>query len=98
MGFTVVSLGSLIFPYWYAMMKLIFASSLEEIAAAMITFGMGASSMALFAAWAAASSPAADVGRGLGAGKVGGHPQDDPRNPARHRRQCGRQCGVMLQA
>ena len=42
MGFTVVGLGLLDISLWYAVMKLVFHSSLEEITAAMITFGMGA--------------------------------------------------------
>ncbi|NLA86474.1 MAG: sodium-translocating pyrophosphatase, partial [Clostridiales bacterium] len=49
MGFTVVGLALLDISLWYALMKLVFKESLETITSAMITFGMGASSMALFA-------------------------------------------------
>ena len=83
MGFTVVGLGLLDISLWYAVMKLVFHSSLEEITAAMITFGMGASSMALFArVGGGIFTKAADVGADL-VGKVeAGIPEDDPRNPA----------------
>ena len=83
MGFTVVGLGLLDISLWYAVMKLVFRSSLEEITAAMITFGMGASSMALFArVGGGIYTKAADVGADL-VGKVeAGIPEDDPRNPA----------------
>lgn len=87
MGFTVVGLGLLDISLWYAVMKLAFHSSLEEITAAMITFGMGASSMALFArVGGGIFTKAADVGADL-VGKVeAGIPEDDPRQPCRHRR------------
>ena len=83
MGFTVVGLGLLDISLWYAVMKLVFRSSLEEITAAMITFGMGASSMALFArVGGGIFTKAADVGADL-VGKVeAGIPEDDPRNLA----------------
>lgn len=87
MGFTVVGLGLLDISLWYAVMKLAFHSSLEEITAAMITFGMGASSMALFArVGGGIFTKAADVGADL-VGKVeAGIPEDDPAQPCRHRR------------
>ena len=83
MGFTVVGLGLLDISLWYAIMKLIFNESLEVITATMITFGMGASSMALFArVGGGIFTKAADVGADL-VGKVeAGIPEDDPRNPA----------------
>ena len=83
MGFTVVGLGLLDISLWYAIMKLGFGSSLEDITAAMATFGMGASSMALFArVGGGIFTKAADVGADL-VGKVeAGIPEDDPRNPA----------------
>jgi len=83
MGFTVVGLGLLDISLWYALLKLVFHESLETITAAMITFGMGASSMALFArVGGGIFTKAADVGADL-VGKVeAGIPEDDPRNPA----------------
>ena len=83
MGFTVVGLGLLDISLWYALMKLVFHESLEVITATMITFGMGASSMALFArVGGGIFTKAADVGADL-VGKVeAGIPEDDPRNPA----------------
>ena len=83
MGFTVVGLGLLDISLWYAVLKLVFHESLETITAAMITFGMGASSMALFArVGGGIFTKAADVGADL-VGKVeAGIPEDDPRNPA----------------
>ncbi|MGI5971711.1 MAG: sodium-translocating pyrophosphatase [Oscillospiraceae bacterium] len=83
MGFTVVGLGLLDISLWYAIMKLVFHESLENITSAMITFGMGASSMALFArVGGGIFTKGADVGADL-VGKVeAGIPEDDPRNPA----------------
>ncbi|MBP5165626.1 MAG: sodium/proton-translocating pyrophosphatase, partial [Oscillospiraceae bacterium] len=49
MGFTVVGLALLDLSLWYAILKLGFRLELAEITSTMITFGMGASSMALFA-------------------------------------------------
>ena len=83
MGFTVVGLGLLDISIWYALLKLCFHESLEVITSTMITFGMGASSMALFArVGGGIFTKAADVGADL-VGKVeAGIPEDDPRNPA----------------
>ena len=83
MGFTVVGLGLLDISLWYALLDLVFHESLENITAAMVTFGMGASSMALFArVGGGIFTKAADVGADL-VGKVeAGIPEDDPRNPA----------------
>jgi K(+)-stimulated pyrophosphate-energized sodium pump len=83
MGFTVVGLGLLDISLWYALLKLVFNETLENITAAMITFGMGASSMALFArVGGGIFTKGADVGADL-VGKVeAGIPEDDPRNPA----------------
>ena len=49
MGFTVVGLGLLDISVWFFLLKFVFNLSNEAISSAMLTFGMGASSMALFA-------------------------------------------------
>lgn len=83
MGFTVVGLGLLDISVWFFLLKFIFKLSNEAITSAMLTFGMGASSMALFArVGGGVFTKAADVGADL-VGKVeAGIPEDDPRNPA----------------
>ena len=83
MGFTVVGLGLLDISLWYCILKLCFHETIETITSTMITFGMGASSMALFArVGGGIFTKAADVGADL-VGKVeAGIPEDDPRNPA----------------
>ena len=83
MGFTVVGLGLLDISIWFTLLKFVFGLPNEEITGAMLTFGMGASSMALFArVGGGIFTKAADVGADL-VGKVeAGIPEDDPRNPA----------------
>ena len=83
MGFTVVGLGLLDITGWYLLLRYVFRLPLDQITAAMLTFGMGASSMALFArVGGGIFTKAADVGADL-VGKVeAGIPEDDPRNPA----------------
>jgi K(+)-stimulated pyrophosphate-energized sodium pump len=83
MGFTVVGLALIDISIWYAILKIGFGASLEVITSTMITFGMGASSMAQFArVGGGIFTKAADVGADL-VGKVeAGIPEDDPRNPA----------------
>ncbi len=83
MGFTVVGLGLLDISIWFALLKFVFDCDASEITSAMLTFGMGASSMALFArVGGGIFTKAADVGADL-VGKVeAGIPEDDPRNPA----------------
>ena len=83
MGFTVVGLGLLDISIWYILLKFVFHLEMEAITSAMLTFGMGASSMALFArVGGGIFTKAADVGADL-VGKVeAGIPEDDPRNPA----------------
>lgn len=83
MGFVVVGLGLLDISVWFALLKFAFKLPVAEISAAMLTFGMGASSMALFArVGGGIYTKAADVGADL-VGKVeAGIPEDDPRNPA----------------
>ncbi len=83
MGLTVVGLGLFDITCWYVILKWGFRLSVSEITGAMITFGLGASSMALFARIGGGIfTKAADVGADL-VGKVeAGIPEDDPRNPA----------------
>ncbi len=83
MGFTVVGLGLLDISIWYVLLTKVFKETLEVTTSTMITFGMGASSMALFArVGGGIFTKAADVGADL-VGKVeAGIPEDDPRNPA----------------
>lgn len=92
MGFTVVGLGLLDISIWYFFLKwwysnpelaLTAAEQIQKITSAMLTFGMGASSMALFArVGGGIFTKAADVGADL-VGKVeAGIPEDDVRNPA----------------
>ena len=83
MGFTVVGLGLLDISIWMFLLTNVFKLSIDEIANTMLTFGMGASSMALFArVGGGIFTKAADVGADL-VGKVeAGIPEDDPRNPA----------------
>lgn len=92
MGFIVVGLGLLdlsiwyfFLKYWYTNVEIIANESLmiQNITSDMLTFGMGASCMALFArVGGGIFTKAADVGADL-VGKVeAGIPEDDPRNPA----------------
>ncbi len=84
MGLTVVGLGLLDISLWFFLLKFVAGiEEIKEITASMITFGMGASSMALFArVGGGIFTKAADVGADL-VGKVeAGIPEDDPRNPA----------------
>lgn len=83
MGLVVVGLGLLDLSIWFLVLKYIFNASIQEITSTMLNFGMGASSMALFArVGGGIFTKAADVGADL-VGKVeAGIPEDDPRNPA----------------
>ncbi len=83
MGLTVVGLGLLDIGVWFLILKAFLGDNPVEITNAMLTFGMGASSMALFArVGGGIFTKAADVGADL-VGKVeAGIPEDDPRNPA----------------
>jgi K(+)-stimulated pyrophosphate-energized sodium pump len=83
MGFTVVGLGLFDLSFWYILLKYAFGLPIQDVTSAMLTFGMGASCMALFArVGGGIFTKAADVGADL-VGKVeAGIPEDDPRNPA----------------
>ena len=87
MSLTVVGLGLLDISIWYIILdKFIGAEGpqkLVTITTTMLTFGMGASTQALFArVGGGIYTKAADVGADL-VGKVeAGIPEDDPRNPA----------------
>ena len=83
MGFTVVGLGLLDISIWFFLLNNVFKLTPSDVTSAMLTFGMGASSMALFArVGGGIFTKAADVGADL-VGKVeAGIPEDDPRNPA----------------
>ncbi|MDD2419609.1 MAG: sodium-translocating pyrophosphatase [Bacteroidales bacterium] len=88
MGLVVVGLGLLDISVWYMVLDF-FVDSFSEsqkmvvITTTMLTFGMGASTQALFArVGGGIYTKAADVGADL-VGKVeAGIPEDDPRNPA----------------
>ena len=83
MGFTVVGLGLLHISGWFLVLRYGFHMELSDVTGVLLTSGMGASSMALFArVGGGVYTKAADVGADL-VGKVeAGIPEDDPRNPA----------------
>ncbi|MDR2814020.1 MAG: sodium-translocating pyrophosphatase [Prevotellaceae bacterium] len=87
MGLTVVGLGLLDISLWFLLLNLFYDVSVAQnvviITTTMLTFGMGASTQALFArVGGGIYTKAADVGADL-VGKVeAGIPEDDPRNPA----------------
>ncbi|WP_298111643.1 sodium-translocating pyrophosphatase [uncultured Bacteroides sp.] len=90
MGLVVVGLGLLDISFWYLLLNAVISAEaltpthkLCVITTTMLTFGMGASTQALFArVGGGIYTKAADVGADL-VGKVeAGIPEDDPRNPA----------------
>lgn len=87
MGLTVVGLGLLDIALWWLILSAFYPTddphNLVIITTTMLTFGMGASTQALFArVGGGIYTKAADVGADL-VGKVEvGIPEDDPRNPA----------------
>ena len=83
MGLTVVGLGLLDIALWYIILNAAGVDSLITITTTMLTFGMGASTQALFArVGGGIYTKAADVGADI-VGKVEADiPEDDPRNPA----------------
>lgn len=96
MGFVVVGLGLLDISIWWKILTYVkdlsdttFKDSMfavhnyMEITTIMLTFGMGASSQALFArVGGGIFTKAADVGADLVGKTEAGIPEDDPRNPA----------------
>ena len=83
MGLTVVGLGLLDIAIWFVVLNYFDANGLISITTTMLTFGMGASTQALFArVGGGIYTKAADVGADI-VGKVEADiPEDDPRNPA----------------
>jgi len=88
MGLTVVGLGLLDIAIWWILLNIFVveaseAQKLVVITTTMLTFGMGASTQALFArVGGGIYTKAADVGADI-VGKVESDlPEDDPRNPA----------------
>lgn len=89
MGLVVVGLGLLDISFWYLLLNALLpagdypTAKLCIITTTMLTFGMGASTQALFArVGGGIYTKAADVGADL-VGKVEANiPEDDPRNPA----------------
>ncbi len=83
MGLTVVGLGLLDIALWFLLLNGLTDDSLITITTTMLTFGMGASTQALFArVGGGIYTKAADVGADI-VGKVEADiPEDDPRNPA----------------
>ena len=83
MGLTVVGLGLLDIAIWFVVLNRFDPNGLISITTTMLTFGMGASTQALFArVGGGIYTKAADVGADI-VGKVEADiPEDDPRNPA----------------
>ena len=86
MGLVVVGLGLLDIAIWFVVLNAVYdgePTALITITTTMLTFGMGASTQALFArVGGGIYTKAADVGADL-VGKVEANiPEDDPRNPA----------------
>lgn len=86
MGLVVVGLGLLDIAIWFLVLSYFYqgdSMALVTITTTMLTFGMGASTQALFArVGGGIYTKAADVGADL-VGKVEANiPEDDPRNPA----------------
>ncbi len=83
MGLVVVGFAILDISFWFLLLNAMGFGTLEVITTVMLSFGMGASTQALFArVGGGIYTKAADVGADL-VGKVeAGIPEDDPRNPA----------------
>ncbi|MDO9509985.1 MAG: sodium-translocating pyrophosphatase, partial [Candidatus Magasanikbacteria bacterium] len=88
MGLTVVGLALLDISVWFLILSWAYPNSYDThtliiITTTMLTFGMGASTQALFArVGGGIFTKAADVGADLVGKLEAGIPEDDPRNPA----------------
>ena len=90
MGLVVVGLGLFDISFWYLLLNAVIPADaitptqkLCVITTTMLTFGMGASTQALFArVGGGIYTKAADVGADLFGKVEAGIPEDDPRNPA----------------
>ena len=90
MGLVVVGLGLLDISFWYLLLNAVIPEDVLTpthklciITTTMLTFGMGASTQALFArVGGGIYTKAADVGADLVGTVEAGIPEDDPRNPA----------------
>jgi K(+)-stimulated pyrophosphate-energized sodium pump len=90
MGLVVVGLGLLDISLWFFFLVkilpglgLIEPMTLEQVTVVMLTFGLGASTQALFArVGGGIFTKSADVGADLVGKTEAGIPEDDPRNPA----------------
>jgi K(+)-stimulated pyrophosphate-energized sodium pump len=84
MGLVVVGLGLLDISLWFIVLKYMMTGmELEQITVVMLTFGLGASTQALFArVGGGIFTKSADVGADLVGKTEAGIPEDDPRNPA----------------
>lgn len=83
MGLVVVGLALFDMSAWFLILRFVMRYEFQNIAVVMLSFGMGASTQALFARLGGGIyTKAADVGADL-VGKVEADiPEDDPRNPA----------------
>lgn len=83
MGLCVVGLGLLDISLWFSVLYYWLDKDLFEVTATMLSFGMGASTQALFArVGGGIYTKAADVGADLVGKSEMNIPEDDPRNPA----------------
>src|SRR5574344_2533031 len=83
MGLVVVGLGLLDISLWFIILNTCGVNDLVTVTTTMLTFGMGASTQALFArVGGGIYTKAADVGADLVGKYESDIPEDDPRNPA----------------
>lgn len=88
MGLVVVGLGILDLSIWYFLLSWVYrgledVQRIQIITSTMLNFGMGASSLALFArVGGGIYTKGADIGADLVGKMEAGIPEDDPRNPA----------------